>query len=489
MSIEVYNTLTAAKEKFEPAPSGKIGMYVCGPTVYDSCHIGHARAAVVFDVVYRYLKYKGFDVKYVRNYTDVDDKVIKRANDEGRNFKDVADFYIEEYDRDMASLKVLTPDERPRVTTHMTEIVEMVKVLIDRGYAYESGGDVFFDVGSFADYGKLSKRDKEDMLAGARVDINELKRNELDFALWKSAKPGEPQWDSPWGPGRPGWHIECSVMSSKYLTMPLDIHGGGIDLIFPHHENEIAQSEAATGIKPFARYWIHNGHVTTRGEKISKSLGNFIPIAQLSQRWHAEAIRLFLLSSHYRSPVDFNDEALDIAQEHIDRFYGAIDRAEEKARAKGKKDMPLPASGEELVRKLDSIKEKFEKAMDSDFNTAEALARLMELLKVVNRFLDQAREASPKHRELAGKAGAVIKEFGAVLGMFDEEPGKYLEEIKRRKIAKAGINHAEIEDMVSRRSEARKRKDWAEADRIRDELLEKGVVIKDGSEGTKWSVK
>ncbi len=489
MSIHVYNTLTASKEEFVPIKAGKVGMYVCGPTVYDSCHIGHARAAVVFDVVYRYLKHRGFEVTYVRNYTDVDDKVIKRANDEGKNFREVADYYIDEYDRDMGSLKVLAPDIKPRVTDHIPEIIDTVQKLIDRGHAYESGGDVFFDVSSFESYGKLSKRDKESMSAGARVDINELKRNELDFALWKAAKPDEPQWDSPWGPGRPGWHIECSVMSAKYLAVPFDIHGGGIDLVFPHHENEIAQAEAATGTEPFAKYWIHNGHVTTHGEKISKSLGNFIPIPDLVDRWHPEAIRLFLLSNHYRSPVDYTEEALDIAQDHVDRFYNALARADEKVVTESDKKSTLPAAGEELETMIESFSEKFEQAMDSDFNTAGAVANMMELLKGFNRFLDRADPASAKHRELIGGTADMLKKSGAVLGMLDENPVEYLEERKRRKIAKSGMDATLIDELVAKRAEARNGKDWAEADKIRDELLDRGIVIKDGPKGTVWSVK
>lgn len=489
MTMKIYNTLTAAREEFEPVEKGKVGMYVCGPTVYDSCHIGHARAAVVFDVVFRYLKYKGYDVTYVRNYTDIDDKVIKRANDEGRDFKQVAEYYIDEYDRDMAALKTQTPNIRPRVTDHIPDIVAMLKTLIDLGHAYESGGDVFYDVNGFADYGKLSKRDKETMLAGARVDINELKRNELDFALWKSAKPGEPSWESPWGPGRPGWHIECSAMSAKYLGKTIDIHGGGIDLVFPHHENEIAQSEAASGVKPFAKYWMHNGHVTTKGEKISKSLGNFIPIQKLGERWHPEAIRLFLLSSHYRSPVDFTDAALDIAMEHIDRFYDALSRVEERIALQGAKQIPLPESGVELESKVKEFHAKFEEAMDADLNTAGVVALLMELLKSLNRFIDQSKPNAPAHRQLLADAVSVIKKFGSVLGMFDEQPSQYLESRNAKKIEQRGIDAKKVEELIKLRIDARKEKNWAEADRVRDLLLDMGIEIKDGPSGTIWSVK
>jgi len=489
MPIVIYNTLSSAKEEFRPVAPGRVGMYVCGPTVYDSCHIGHARAAVVFDVVYRYLKHKGFEVTYVRNYTDVDDKVIKRANDEGRDFREVADYYIDEYDRDMESLKVLAPDVRPRVTENIDEIVRTVQTLVEKGFAYEVGGDVFFDVGSFPDYGKLSKRDTDSMLAGARVDINEQKRNELDFALWKRAKPGEPCWDSPWGKGRPGWHIECSVMSAKHLGLPFDIHGGGIDLVFPHHENEIAQAEAATGVKPFAKYWIHNGHVTTRGEKISKSLGNFIPIRQLVEKWHPEALRLFLLSKHYSSPVDFTEEGVDEAQDHIDRYYKALAEADKLAAAGGKKNSPLPEAGELVKSRLEAYSERFEAAMDADFNTAGAVAVLMEMRRDLNRFLDRAKPSVRSHTELAAEAAEKLRSMGAALGILDENPVEYLESVKRKRIARHGIDERYIEGKIAERAQARREKDFDRADEIREELKRRGIEVKDTPEGTEWEVK
>ncbi len=489
MSIVIYNTLSSAKEEFQPVTPGKVKMYVCGPTVYDSCHIGHARAAVVFDVVYRYLKYKGFEVTYVRNYTDVDDKVIKRANDEGRNFEEVAEYYIKEYDEDMKSLKVLAPDIKPRVTENIEEIIQTVQTLVDKGFAYEVEGDVFFDVGSFPDYGKLSKRDTDSMLAGARVDINEQKRNELDFALWKKSRPDEPGWDSPWGKGRPGWHIECSVMSAKYLGAPFDIHGGGIDLVFPHHENEIAQAEAASGAKPFAKYWMHNGHVTTHGEKISKSLGNFIPIQKLAEKWHPEALRHFLLSKHYSSPADFTEEEVNEAQEHIDRYYKALADADKLAASDGKKQSPLTEAGEHLESQLEAYSGKFEAAMEADFNTAGAVAVLMEIRKDLNRFLDGAKPSSELHAKLAAKAAEKLRSMGWVLGMLDENPVEYLESVKRKRIAQHGIDEKYIQEKIAERTKARTEKDFDRADKIREELERQGIEIKDTPGGTEWSVR
>ena len=327
------------------------------------------------------------------------------------------------------------------------------------------------------------------MIAGARVDINESKRDELDFALWKSAKPGEPSWESPWGPGRPGWHIECSVMSAKYLGESFDIHGGGIDLVFPHHENEIAQAEAATGKTPFTKYWMHNGHVTTKGEKISKSLGNFLPIPKLIERWHPEAIRLFLLSHNYRSPVDLTDDALDTAQEHVDRFYEALAKTNERVDMDGKKNTPLPESGEELKIKLEKFRGKFEEAMDFDFNTAEASAAMMDLLKVLNRFLDQCKPSATEHRELLASTAETLKTFGGIMGMLDENPETYLDNRKQLKINQMGIDAQKVEELIKKRSEARAAKNWDEADATRDELLEMGVEIKDGPKGTTWGLK
>src|SRR5512138_466703 len=337
MSLKLYNTLTGTKEEFVPLEPGKVKMYVCGVTVYDNCHIGHARANVAFDVVYRYLRTSGFDVTYVRNYTDIDDKIINRANKEGVPYNVISERYIKTFDEDMARLGLALPTHQPRATEHVDDIIRLVQTLIDRGHAYQSGGDVYFSVETFPSYLKLSKRTLEEMQAGARVEVGELKRNPMDFALWKEAKPGEPFWESPWGKGRPGWHIECSAMSSCLLGETFDIHGGGRDLIFPHHENEIAQSEAATG-KPFVRYWLHNGFVNINAEKMSKSLGNFFTIREVLDRYDSEVLRFFLLSAHYRSPIDFSDQNLADAEAGLDRIYSslaALDEVLEKAAPAG----------------------------------------------------------------------------------------------------------------------------------------------------------
>jgi len=492
MAIRIYNTLSGQKEEFIPLQPGRVKMYVCGPTVYDSCHIGHARAAVVFDVIVKYLKRRGFQVTYVRNYTDVDDKVINRARDEGVNFLTIADRYIAEYRRDIGSLGVAEPDYSPRVTEHIEAIVRTVGKLINRGHAYESGGDVFFDVTSFTNYGKLSKRDAEQMMAGVRVDINERKKNELDFALWKAAKPGEPSWDSPWGKGRPGWHIECSVMSSHYLGQPFDIHGGGVDLVFPHHENEIAQAEGAEG-KPFCKYWIHNGHVSTKGEKISKSLGNFIPIPELINRWRPEAIRIFLLSKHHSSPVDFTDEALDSAVEQLDRFYEAIlavRGASHPASQDGApKDTPLPESGLMLKELIEKLPSRFDEAMDEDFNTALAYAHMLETLRALNRALPDLNLSAPSHNELAERASSTLIGLGGILGILQERPASYTANKIKKALERSGISEDEIQTLIKKRDLARKEKNWPEADRIRKELLDKGIQLKDGPEGTAWTIK
>ena len=323
MALRIYNTLTGKKEEFVPIHEKRVGMYVCGVTVYDLCHIGHARSAIIFDTIHRYLQYRGYEVTYVRNFTDIDDKIINRANAEGTDFKTIAEKYIHEFQVDMGALGLERATIEPRATEHIPEMIRLISTLVEKGYAYARGGDVFFAVGRFRDYGKLSKRNLEEMQAGARVDIDEKKENPLDFALWKGSKPGEPFWESPWGKGRPGWHIECSVMSQKYLGETFDIHGGGKDLIFPHHENEIAQSEAATG-KLFARYWVHNGFINIDKEKMSKSLGNILTIKDILKEWHPEALRLFLLSSHYRSPLDYSEASLGEAKAGLDRFYTTL---------------------------------------------------------------------------------------------------------------------------------------------------------------------
>jgi cysteinyl-tRNA synthetase len=482
--MRIHNTMTGKKEEFVPVTPGQVHMYVCGITVYDHCHIGHARSAIVFDVMRRYLKYKGFDVTFIKNFTDIDDKIINRAKQEGITWDRVAQKYIEEYYRDMESLGVARADVEPKATDHIQEIVDIVRGLIDKGYAYEVQGDVYFEVEKFGDYGKLSKRDLEDMMAGARVEVNENKRNPMDFALWKSSREGEPAWESPWGPGRPGWHIECSAMSRKHLGDTFDIHGGGADLIFPHHENEIAQSEAYTG-RPFVKYWVHNGFITVDKEKMSKSLGNFFTIKEILNKFDAEVIRFFLLSTHYRSPIEFSDEQLRESEASIDRYYTTSARIgdfleQDHSKEKEGADENLLA---DLLAKFPG---KFAEAMDDDFNTALAIGNIFELIRVVNKYLD-GRPSGKKAVELASKARDLLKETGGVLNIFRrtyEEWGRSLMSLKC-----PDLSEKFIMARIKERRAAREKKDWAASDRIRKELEERGIILEDKKEGTGWKVK
>ena len=483
MSLKIYNTLTRKKGEFQPVQPGKVGMYVCGVTVYDMCHIGHARSMVFFDVVYRYLTSKGLDVTYVRNFTDVDDKIIKRANEVGENWKELAERFIREFYIDMDALGLRRPSVEPRATEHIEQIQNIVNMLIESGNAYEAGGDVVFSVDSFRGYGKLSGKRTEDLIAGSRVQVDDKKENPLDFVLWKAAKPGEPSWDSPWGPGRPGWHIECSAMSAHYLGDEFDIHGGGADLTFPHHENEIAQSQAATG-SAFARCWIHNGFVNIKSEKMSKSLGNVLNIRDILKTVHPEALRLFLLSSHYRSPLDYNETSIRESSVSLERLYAAMGALDELTRQGG--------TATELPPELSSIKEKFSEVMDDDFNTPKALAVLFEAARALNKIAADARNspASVPTPELLESVRTSIKESAAdILGLLTENPAEFQESLRQSRATDRGLSEAEIEDQISQRTEARKRKDFAEADRIRDELAEKGIVLEDGPQGTTWRVK
>jgi cysteinyl-tRNA synthetase len=486
MSLRVYNTLSQEKEEFAPLVPGQVRMYVCGPTVYDESHVGHARSAVVFDVIFRYLKFLNYEVTYVRNYTDVDDKIIAKANAEGKPAKEIAEFYIADYDRDMASLGVDRPTVTPRVTEVMPEIVKLVESLVAKGFAYPAGGDVFFSVRKFPGYGKLSKRTLDEMEAGARVEINEAKQDPLDFALWKASKPGEPSWDSPWGKGRPGWHIECSAMSGKFLGETFDIHGGGRDLIFPHHENEIAQSEAAFG-RPMARHWLHNGFVNINKEKMSKSLGNFLTIKQVIQRVHPEALRLFFFSAHYRSPVDFSEESLRDAQDSLDKFYSVIAKIAELSQ--GRSGSGDPGASPELVNLNLALKDDFIKAMDDDFNTAKAIANFFEAFRIINSHLNNQSflkkpDAIPHLKVTADNLVGLAN----ILGLLREDPIAYCQAQQKRCLVEIGITPAEIELKIVERAEARKQKDFASADRVRSELSARGIALEDGPKGTTWRV-
>jgi len=455
--LSIYNTLTKSKDVFKPLVANQVRMYVCGMTVYDFCHIGHARVMVAFDVVTRWLRHRGYEVTYVRNITDIDDKIIKRANENGEPFEALVERMIKAMHEDEARLNVLRPDQEPRATGHIAGMHQMIQTLIDKGFAYAPGnGDVYYRVGKFVGYGKLSRKKIEDLKIGARIEVDEAKQDPLDFVLWKGVKPGEPSWESPWGAGRPGWHIECSVMSTCCLGETFDIHGGGPDLVFPHHENEIAQSEAATG-KLYANAWMHAGAVRVDGEKMSKSLGNFFTIREVLEKYHPEVVRYLLVSSHYRSPINYSEDSLREAKGALERFYNAL------------KGLPAaaPAGGEAFV-------ERFAAAMDDDFNSPEACAVLFELAREINRLRDTDLQAA------AGLA-ARLKELAGVLGVLQLEPEAFLQAGAAGK-----VDASEVESLIAARLQARAEKNWAESDRIRDQLSAMGVVLEDGKGGTTW---
>ncbi|MBI3599454.1 MAG: cysteine--tRNA ligase [Nitrospinae bacterium] len=503
MPLSIYNTLTKKKELFTPLKEGEVGMYVCGVTVYDLCHIGHARAAIVFDVIYRYLKYIGFKVTYIRNFTDVDDKIIKKANEEGVSSEIIAERYIKEFYTDMDALGIERPTYEPKATGHIPEMIEMIKRLIEKGYAYQSNGDIFYSVRKFNEYGKLSGKNTDELLSGARVEVDEKKRDPLDFALWKASKPGEPWWESPWGKGRPGWHIECSAMGQKYLGHCFDIHGGGKDLVFPHHENEIAQSHAATGIPP-VRYWVHNGFVNINKEKMSKSLGNFFTIKDVLKKFNPEVIRFFLLSSHYRSPIDFSDQNLNEAKINLDRFYDLFLFFEKIplnppfSKGEIKSSPPLEKGGEggfdnELIR-------KFEDAMNDDFNTAQVIGYMNTELHRLNgmrnilegsRVKGQGSRGEMQDVEFGNflKGIAALKKIGEVFGLFSQNPTDYFEKEKVMGIQAIGITEDEISKLIAERERYRREKRWSDSDRIRNELSRQGIIIEDTPQGAKWKVR
>jgi cysteinyl-tRNA synthetase len=489
MTIKIYNTFTRKKEAFEPLTSGYVRMYVCGITAYDRCHIGHARSAVVFDAVLRHLRHRGFEVNFIRNFTDIDDKIINRAIEEGISPEALAEREIKHFYQDTDALGVLRATKEPRATKHIQEIIELIETLIDKGHAYTSGDDVYFSIRSFPGYGALSMRNVEEMRAGARIAVGEQKKDPMDFALWKAAKPGEPKWDSPWGPGRPGWHIECSAMSMKYLGPTLDIHGGGLDLIFPHHENERAQSEAATG-KTFVRFWMHNGFVTIHSEKMSKSLGNFVTIQEILGKYHPEVLRLFLLSKHYRSPLDYSPEALTETTSALDRCYMALSEARHLSEKPIKKQRPITDEAGKTIDTLNHLKDRFDQAMDDDFNTAQALGHLFDGVRVLNR-LGQEAEKRPSALYIEPlKFGAeAIQDAARVLGLLNQDPDAYLRKRNLEALGLLGMTEADVLKVVEERTRAREEKDWATADRIRDELGAKGITLQDGPEGTTWTMK
>jgi len=479
MALRVYNTLSGKKEEFKPLNPPKVGLYACGVTVYDYCHIGHARAAVAFDVIARYLRFAGFDVTYVRNYTDIDDKIIARSNEQGVDWKELTEIFIKAHDDDMGALGVQRADVEPRATDYIDQIIAIVKTLVDKGIAYEVDGDVYFEVEKFDGYGKLSKRNLGDLQAGARIDVDERKKNPLDFALWKSSKPGEPAWDSPWGKGRPGWHIECSAMSAEILGQPLDIHGGGKDLIFPHHENEIAQSEAA-GDKEFVCYWMHNAFVNIDSEKMSKSLGNFFTIREVLEKYRPEIIRFFLLSTHYRSPLDFSDRALTEAETRHERFMNLFARIHRM----DAEDRDLhEAESKSTALLSEEIEPNFREAMDDDFNTAAAIGHLFTALGPLNAVLDGG---DSEGRGVANGWKEAVDDFfrkiGQVLGFF--EGGFADAEAWFAASEGDDENKAKALAMAEERVQARQNKDWARADELRDVILTAtGYVVKDTPQG------
>lgn len=461
--MRIFNSMTRKKEEFVPLVPGEVRMYSCGPTVYNYFHIGNARPFIMFDILRNYFEYKGYKVTFVQNFTDVDDKIIKRAKEEGITEKEVADKYIEEYFKDAEGLGIRRADYHPRVTELIPDIINIVKKIQDNGFAYEVNGDVYFDTAKYKEYGKLSKQNLEELEAGARVDVGEQKKNPMDFALWKSQKPGEPAWESPWGMGRPGWHIECSAMSMKYLGETIDIHSGGQDLIFPHHENEIAQSEAATG-KTFARYWMHNGFINVNNEKMSKSLGNFFTVRDISKMYDLEVVRLFMISSHYRSPINFSKELLDSTKNSLERLYIAknnllhlLENAKDKAETEEEKA---------LRDKLLTHKEAFIEAMDDDLNTADGVSAIFDLVRDINSNIDENSSKS-----LIQFAYDLYMELAGVLRIVNKKEESLDDE---------------IEKLIEERQKARKEKNWALADKIRDDLKNKGIILEDTPQGVKW---
>ncbi|HCJ29892.1 MAG TPA: cysteine--tRNA ligase [Pseudomonas sp.] len=457
MALSIFNTLTKAKEPLKPLIDNQVRMYVCGMTVYDFCHIGHARVMVAFDVVSRWLRQRGYELTYVRNITDIDDKIIRRAQENGESFEALTGRMIAAMREDEARLNVLRPDLEPRATEHIAGMHSMIQTLIDKGFAYAPGnGDVYYRVGKFVGYGKLSRRKIEDLKIGARIEVDEAKQDPLDFVLWKAAKPGEPSWESPWGAGRPGWHIECSVMSTCCLGETFDIHGGGPDLVFPHHENEIAQSEAATG-QQYANAWMHAGAVRVDGEKMSKSLGNFFTIREVLEKYQPEVVRYLLVSSHYRSPINYSEDSLKEAKGALDRFYTALRGLPE-----------LPAQGGE------SFVTRFGEAMDDDFNSPEACAVMFEMVREINRLRDTDLQA-------AAALAARLKDLAGVLGVLQMDPNAFLQAGAAGK-----VDAAQVEALIAARLQARADKNWAESDRIRDQLTAMGVVLEDGKGGTTW---
>jgi cysteinyl-tRNA synthetase len=480
MPIVIHDTLAGAKRELVPGEPGKIRFYACGPTVYDWSHVGHARSYVVWDVVVRHLRARGWTVRYVRNFTDVDDKIIKRANERGEDPVALADRFARAYDEDMAALGNLPPDVAPKVSDHVPQIVALIETLVAKGFAYAAAnGDVYYAVRKFPDYGRLAKRNLDDLLSGARVEPDEAKRDPLDFALWKAAKPGEPAWDSPWGRGRPGWHIECSAMTLAHLGVPIDLHGGGKDLVFPHHTNEIAQSAAAVGdgrtAESFCRHWMHHGFVEIDNEKMSKSLGNFFTIREVLAKFDAEVMRLFLLGTHYRNPINFSDVVLQEAERRLRYLYRTLEKADRLAAG------APPAGGGAIV-------EDARRALDDDFNAPQVLAVLAEAFTEANALADRKGKKAAEEKATLAAFARDAREIGATLGLLQRAPAEAVLALRAKAAARRGVDGAEVEARIAERAQARKAKDFARGDAIRDALLARGVALLDGPEGTTWDV-
>jgi cysteinyl-tRNA synthetase len=482
MAIQIHDTLAGKKREFVPLEPGKVRFYACGPTVYDHAHVGHARSYVVWDVVVRHLRARGYEVKYVRNFTDVDDKIIKRANERGEDPIALAAFYARAFEEDMDALGNLRPDVSPRVSGHLPQIVALIERLVANGFAYAPGnGDVYYAVRKFPEYGRLAKRNLDDLLSGARVEPGDAKRDPLDFALWKGAKPGEPAWDSPWGKGRPGWHIECSAMSAAHLGQPIDLHGGGKDLVFPHHTNEIAQSVAAGGrglhAEGFARYWMHHGFVEIDSEKMSKSLGNFFTIRDVLAKFDPEAVRVFLLNTHYRNPINYSDAVLVEAEKRLVYLYETL----QKVDALGQGAPAGEGEGDDLV-------ERCRAALDDDFNTAAVLGLLADAFTAANALADKRGKKTPEDRARLARFARDARLVGHELGLVQRPPAEALLALRDRAASRRGIDQALVTRRIEERTAARKARDFARSDAIRDELLTQGVALMDGPQGTTWKV-
>ncbi|CAK7010049.1 MAG: Cysteine--tRNA ligase [Desulfovibrio sp.] len=484
--MQLYNSLTRKKEEFVPSHPGKVSLYSCGITAYDLSHIGHARSAVVFDILVRYLRSLGNEVTFIRNFTDIDDKIINRANQENVPWQDVVETYIKAFHDDMDIIGVQRATYEPRATDHIADMIALIETLIAKGHAYATGdGDVYFRVRSFKGYGKLSGRSVDELESGARVAPDEQKEDPLDFALWKGAKPGEPFWESPWGKGRPGWHIECSAMSEKFAPLPLDIHGGGQDLIFPHHENEIAQSEAAID-GPFARFWVHNGFVQVDSEKMSKSLGNFRTIRDILAQYLPETLRFFLITRHYHSPIDFTFEAMEDSEKNLRRIYETLLLAEEELAREKWTAAPLDDS---FATEFGELEKAWRTAMDDDLNTAAAVGHINNVVRLVNRLAeDKNAKKTEGAKEVYSRFLHAMRNWGDILGLFKKAPAAFLDELKHCRVKRKGIDVSRIEDLMRQRLEARQNKDFAKSDSLRDELANLGVSVRDTPQGATWDI-